>query len=195
MEIGRTSVCEMNTHPACGQCRQQLRLRSRARTRQHSAYAKLVSNFDLTVSHNTHNNAPSLKGGSEKGHPNKSYVLSDLHITISLLVGRIPLFGSPFWESVNHNNINTIPVSANKQTFPRTLATRPSSRNCNPASDLVLSKLNFQPVFSSGVFFEQTPVIMIMIMTILIMIRMIALVIAFVLSIVLVLSIAITHEA
>ena len=35
---------------------------------------------------------------------------------------------------------------------------RPSSRNCNPASDLGRSKLISQPVFlSRGVFFPQTP--------------------------------------
>ena len=51
------------------------------------------------------------------------------------------------------------PVSVNKNTpSPWALAMRPSSRNCNPASDLGRSKLISQPVFlSRGVFFPQTP--------------------------------------
>ena len=53
-----------------------------------------------------------------------------------------------------------IPASVNKHyPFTRAVALRPSSRNCNPAPDLVFSGLIFQPVFlSGGVFFSQTSV-------------------------------------
>ena len=55
-----------------------------------------------------------------------------------------------------------LPVSVNNNTpFARALAMRPSSRNCNPVPDLVLSKLISQPVIlSGGVFFcSRTPVL------------------------------------
>ena len=44
-----TGACEVNTHLACGQSRQQLRFRLCAWTCQHSACAESVSNFDFKV--------------------------------------------------------------------------------------------------------------------------------------------------
>ena len=56
-------------------------------------------------------------------------------------------------------NQQTTGVCEKNIPFPWALAMRPSSRKCNPAPDLVLSKLIFPHVFSRWMFLSQTPYI------------------------------------
>ena len=67
------------------------------------------------------------------------------------LIAKPPFTKPPLWTPDWKATFESPPTGVwTKKPFARALATQASGRNCNPAPELVLSKLIFQPAFISG---------------------------------------------